>query len=140
MLVWFVDNAYADNNTSGSGRAGHGYALPVDVRPDSLTYPDGSSPSNRREPFDATFGLQATDPVCLHKQVTTDNKGGYTTLQACQDSKPGIATFNDSDPNAYWTSTNPWNSTKVAGHGVKATVTSEDTATGNITVSVTNPR
>jgi immune inhibitor A len=140
MLVWFVDNAYADNNTSKAGQAGHGYALPVDVRPDSLTYPDGSSPSNRRDPFDATFGLQATDPVCLHKQVATDNKGGYTTLAACQDSKPGIATFNDTDPNAYWTSTNPWNSTKVAGHGVKATVTSEDASTGNITVSVTNPR
>ncbi len=140
MLVWFVDQAYADNNTSGSGRAGHGYALPVDVRPDSLTYPDGSSPSNRRDPFDATFGLQATDPVCLHKQVANDRKtGGYTTLAACQGSKPGVATFNDTNPDAYWTSANPWNSTKVAGVGVKATVLSENTRTGNITVSVTNP-
>jgi immune inhibitor A len=139
MLVWLVDNRYADNNTSGSGRAGHGYALPVDVRPNSLTYPDGTSPSNRREPFDATFGLQQTDPVCLHKQVPTDNKGGWTTLAACQDAKPGIATFDDTNPNAYWTADNPWNSTKVAGVGVKATVLSEDAATGNITVSVTNP-
>ncbi|HET7194628.1 MAG TPA: immune inhibitor A domain-containing protein [Nocardioides sp.] len=137
MLVWLVDNAYADNNTSK--HPGHGYALPVDVRPNSLTYPDGSSPSNRREPFDATFGLQATDPVCLHKEVATDNKGGYTTLAACQDSKPGVATFNDTNPNAYWDSTNPQNSTKVAGLGVKATVTSEDASTGNITVSVVNP-
>jgi immune inhibitor A len=137
MLVWLVDNAYVDNNTSK--HPGHGYALPVDVRPNSLTYPDGSSPSNRREPFDATFGLQATDRVCLHKEVATDNKGGYTTVAACQDSVPGVATFNDTNPNAYWDSTNPQNSTKVAGLGVKATVISEDASTGNITVSVVNP-
>jgi immune inhibitor A len=140
MLVWYVDQAYEDNNTSGSGRAGHGYALPVDVRPNSLTYPDGTSPSNRREPFDATFSLQKTDPVCLHKQVANDRKtGGYSTLAACQGSVPGVATFNDTNPDAYWTSANPWNSTKVAGVGVKATVVSENTRTGNITVSVTNP-
>jgi immune inhibitor A len=137
MLVWFVDNAYADNNASK--HPGHGYALPVDVRPDSLTYPDGSSPSNRREPFDATFGLQATDPVCLHKQVATDNKGGYTTLEACQGAQPGVATFDDTNPNAYWNPANPQNSTKVTGLGVRATVVSEDASTGNITVSVTNP-
>ena len=137
MLVWLVDNAYVDNNTSK--HPGRGYALPVDVRPNSLTYPDGSSPSNRREPFDATFGLQATDKVCLHKEVATDNKGGYTTVAACQDSVPGVATFNDTNPNAYWDSTNPQNSTKVAGLGVKATVISEDASTGNITVSVVNP-
>ena len=109
------------------------------MRPDSLTYPDGSSPSNRREPFDATFGLQATDPVCLHKEVATDNKGGYTTVAACQGATPGVATFNDTNPNAYWDSKNPQNSTKVAGLGVKATVTSQDASTGNITVSVINP-
>ena len=138
MLVWLVDHAYADNNTST--HPGHGYALPVDLHPDSLTYPDGSSPSNRREPFDATFGLQPTDRVCLHKQVA-DRKapGGYRTVEACAASQPGVATFDDTLPNAYWNSANPQNSTKVAGHGVKATVVSEDAATGNITVSVTNP-
>jgi immune inhibitor A len=141
MLVWRVDNAYADNNTSGTDRAGHGYSLPVDVRPNSLTYPDGTSPSNRREPFDATFGLQPTDKVCLHKQVANGKKAAepYTTLAACQDSVPGVATFDDTNPNAYWTADNPWNSTKVAGVGVKATVLTEDADTGNITVQVTNP-
>ncbi len=136
MLVWLVDEAYADNN--GSAHPGHGYALPVDVRPNSLTYPDGTSPSNRREPFDATFGLDRTDAVCLHKQVA-DRKApnGYTTLAACAPSSPGIATFDDSDPDAYWDSANPQNSTKVAGVGVKATITANDG--GFLTVEVSNP-
>jgi len=136
MLVWYVDQSYADNN--GSEHPGHGYALPVDVRPDSLTYPDGSSPSNRREPFDATFGVESTDEVCLHKQVA-DKKApdGYVTLAACAPSSPGIATFDDSNPDAYWNSANPQNSTKVAGIGVTATVTSEDG--GFLTVQVDNP-
>lgn len=134
MLVWYVDLAYADNNTST--HPGGGYALPVDARPDSLTYPDGTSPSNRREPFDATFGLSATDEVCLHKQVATSS--GYDTLAACAPSVAGIATFDDSDPEAYWTAANEQNSVKVAGAGVSATVTAEN-ADRSITVQVTNP-
>jgi len=136
MLVWLVDNAFADNNTSQ--HQGHGYALPVDARPDSLTYPDGTSPSNRREPFDATFGLSATDEVCLHKQVADSSPAGYTTLAACAASTAGIATFDDSMPGAYYNPANPNASTLVAGIGVTATVTAEN-ADGSITVEVTNP-
>ncbi|WP_408898811.1 immune inhibitor A domain-containing protein [Nocardioides sp. R1-1] len=136
MLVWLVDLAHADNNTSV--HQGEGYALPVDVRPDSFTYPDGTSPSNRREPFDATFGLASTttDAVCLHKQVAT--KTGYTTQEACAPSVANVPTFDDSDPNRYWTAANPENSVKVAGAGVTATVTAENTD-GSITVQVRNP-
>ncbi|HWI43688.1 MAG TPA: immune inhibitor A domain-containing protein [Nocardioides sp.] len=135
MLVWLIDLAYADNNNSA--HEGEGYALPVDVRPNSLTYPDGTSPSNRREPFDATFGLSPTDKVCLHKQVA-DKKGNVTTLEACAPSVPGVATFDDSNPTAYWDAANPQNSVKVAGVGVKATVKSEN-ADGSLTVDVSNP-
>ena len=125
MLVWYVNHTVADNNTSA--HPGEGYALPVDVRPDSLTYPDGSSPSNRREPFDATFGLDATDRVCLHKQVA-DKKApnGYRTLEACAPSVAGVPVFDDSDPTAYWNPANPQNSVKVAGEGVTAEVTGQD--------------
>ncbi|HEU4811949.1 MAG TPA: immune inhibitor A domain-containing protein [Nocardioides sp.] len=135
MLVWLVDEAYSDNNATAD--PGHGYALPVDARPNSLTYPDGTSPSNRREPFDATFSLDATDAVCLHKQVAGKTSGSYTTLEACAPSSPGIATFDDSDPNAYWDSANPQNSTKVAGIGVTATITANNG--GFLTVAVSNP-
>jgi immune inhibitor A len=136
MLVWYVDHSFPDNNNDQEN--GRGYALPVDVRPNSLTYPDGSSPSNRREPFDATFGLEATDEVCLHKQVA-DKKApeGYVTLAACAPSVAGVPTFDDSDPEAYWNPANPQNSTKVAGLGITATVTGS--TGGFLTVQVDYP-
>ena len=56
LLVWMVDETYTDNNNSE--HAGHGLALPVDARPAPFKYGDGTQPSNRRQPFDATFGLQ----------------------------------------------------------------------------------
>jgi len=135
MLVWYVNHAYADNNVSA--HAGFGNAMVVDARPLSLTYPDGTRPSNRRQPFDATFGLQATDEVCLHKQVADSSAAGYSTAAACAPSVAGIATFDDSDPEAYWSSVNPQNSVKVAGLGVTATVVSEEG--GVLTVQVHNP-
>ena len=137
MLVWYVDHSVEDNNTSV--HPGSGQSLPVDARPAKFTYPDGSAPSNRRQPFDATFGREATDNTCLHKQVLVGNGPSQTieTLAACAPSNPGIPTFDDSDEDAYWSSTNPQNSVKVAGHGVKVTVT--DDAGDDLTVSVTNP-
>jgi hypothetical protein len=53
--------------------------------PAPLTYPDGTAPSNRRQPFDATFGLQAVDPVCLHKQVADTSPAGYSTVRGVRD-------------------------------------------------------
>ncbi len=135
MLVWMVDQGYADNNVST--HVGAGYALPVDVRPNSLTYPDGTSPSNRREPFDATFGLEATDETCLHKQVALKGGNVIDTLAACAPSVPGVPTFDDTNPLAYYSTAAPQNSVKVAGVGVKATVVSDKG--GVLTVSVTNP-
>ena len=56
LLVWMVDETYTDNNNSE--HTGHGLALPVDARPVPFRYDNGAMPSNRRQPFDATFGLQ----------------------------------------------------------------------------------
>ena len=89
MLVWMVDNTYADNNVSA--HPGAGYAMSVDARPEPLVYGDGTRPTNRRQPFDATFGLQATDPVCLHKQVADSSAAGYTTYDACAPASAGDA-------------------------------------------------
>ncbi len=58
-------------------------------------------------------------------------------LSACAPANAGIATFDDTDPLRYWSSANPQNSVKVAGAGVKATVTGG--TGGFLTVSVTNP-
>ena len=133
MLTWYVDHSYADNNTSE--HPGGGLALPVDARPAPFTYPDGSRPSNRRQPFDATFGLESTDGVCLHKEVLV--KREVQSLAACAPSNGGLPTFDDTNPLAYWSADNPQNSVKVAGHGVAATVT--DDSGSDLVVRVTNP-
>ncbi len=138
MLVWYVNHGYADNNVAT--HPGFGNAMVVDARPDSLTYPDGTSPSNRREPFDATFGLERMDSVCLEKEVASTVKGVTTfpLVKACNsahlDAKP---TFDDTKVSEYYATTAPQNSVKVANVGVKATVTAG--TTGALTVSVTNP-
>ena len=136
MLVWLVDQGYTDNNVIT--HPGQGYALPVDARPNSLTYPDGSSPSNRREPFDATFGLETVDPVCLHKEVATKAKGTTTIsiAAACISAEDRVAkpTFDDTKVDEYYSAAAPQNSVIVADEGVKATVVSE--ADGFLTVDV----
>ena len=112
LLVSYVDYAYADNNTRT--HPGGGLVLPVDARPAPVTFAGGFLLGNRRQPFDATFGQEATDKVTFHRNgVATDVP-----------SSPGIPTFSDSDPNRYWSSANPWNSVKVAGTGTSMTVTS----------------
>jgi immune inhibitor A len=137
MLVWYVNDAYADNNVAT--HPGGGSARPVDARPAPFGYSDGSRPSNRRQPFDAAFGTTAVPETCLHKEVLT-GKGKNQTVQelaACAPANAGIATFDDSDPLRYWSAANPQNSVKVAGAGVKATVTGD--AGGFLTVAVSNP-
>ena len=131
MLVWLVDPTAPDNNTSV--HPGSGYALPVDATPNSFTYSDGTSPTNRREPFDATFGRDVIDRTCLHKQVAADS-----TLETCSGGVPQQATFDDTLVSQYYDGVNnPQNSVKVAGAGVKATVTSVDNRTRNMVVDVT---
>jgi immune inhibitor A len=110
LLVSYADGQYGDNNTSA--HPGGGEVLPVDARPAPVLFYDGTKLGNRRQPFDATFGQEATDSVTFHKN------GVATTVP----SQPAIPTFDDRDPNRYWSAANPWNSTKVAGSGTTMTV------------------
>ncbi|MFD7444824.1 immune inhibitor A domain-containing protein [Streptomyces sp. NPDC059909] len=137
MLVWYVDRSFDDNNVSA--HPGGGLSMVVDARPEPFTYGDGTYPSNRRQPFDATFGLEATDATCLHKEVLSGNGAHQTvvTREACAPSNPGIAVFDDSNPDAYYSTANPQASVKVAGHGVKVTVTGD--AADDLTINVVNP-
>jgi immune inhibitor A len=138
LLVWAVDETFDDNNTID--HPGHGLALPIDARPAPFTYPDGTMPSNRRQPFDATFGLQRTDAVSLHKEVVV-GKGKSQTVQSVAATAPsaaGIPTFTDTIPNAFFSSANPLGGVYVAGHGVRVTVTAENVG-GTMTVTVVNP-
>ncbi|GAB3870468.1 immune inhibitor A domain-containing protein [Terrabacter terrigena] len=110
MLVWFANGEYSDNNTKD--HPGGGEVLPVDARPAPVTFQDGVRLGNRRQPWDATFGQEATDAVTFHRNGTA----------LAVPSQPAIATFDDRDPNRYWSSANPWASTKVAGSGTTMTV------------------
>ncbi|KRE38016.1 protease [Janibacter sp. Soil728] len=113
LLVWYVNNGYADNNTSA--HPGYGMVLPVDARPAPVKFSNGKLLGNRRQPFDATFGKQRTDTVTFH------NAGIPQTVP----SSKGITTFDDSDPDRYWSAENPWSSTKVAGSGTSIKVLDE---------------
>ena len=119
MLVWYVNTAYADNNTNpvagSGGHPGHGRALPVDAHPTALKFPGGALLGNKRQPFDATFGLHRTDPVTLHRN------GAALDIP----SRPGVPVFDDTNPNAYYDPANPQNSVIVGGAGVKVEVLSE---------------
>jgi immune inhibitor A len=124
MLVWYIDGQYTDNNTSG--HPGGGEVLPVDARPAPVRFYDGTKLGNRRQPFDATFGLERTDAVTFHKNgIATDVP-----------SRPAIPTFDDSNPSAYWDATNPWSSTKVAGSGTVMKVSKSEDGGNELQVQV----
>jgi immune inhibitor A len=154
LLIWVVDETYTDNNTSE--HAGRGLALPIDARFAPFQYSDGTQPSNRRQPFDATFGLQDvpegpnfdpedpanTDPFgCggLHKQVVVGNGQNQTIDYLCawptEEEREAIPVFTDSGEDAYWDDSNPQNSSKVAGTGLTIEVTGQ-TENGPIAVEV----
>ncbi|ADU48544.1 immune inhibitor A domain-containing protein [Intrasporangium calvum] len=124
MLVWYADGAYSDNNTST--HPGGGQALPVDARPAPVTFYDGSRLGNRRQPFDATFGLEATDAVTFHKN-------GIATEVP---SSAAMPTFDDSVVERYWDASNPWASTKVAGSGTTLTVVRSEDGGNELEVQV----
>ncbi|SNY47473.1 immune inhibitor A domain-containing protein [Paractinoplanes atraurantiacus] len=115
LLVWYVNPAAGNNNTSR--HPGVGLSLPVDARPKPVVFPDGVLLGNRRQPFDATFGLQSTDPVTFHRN------GAAASVPR----QKAIPVFDDSDPLRYYDSTNPQGSVKVAGAGVKLEVKTQIT-------------
>ncbi len=124
MLVWFANGQYDDNNTSA--HPGGGQVLPVDARPTPIMFGDNLL-ANRRQPFDATFGLEATDSVTFHRNG----------IAATVPSQPAIPTFDDSVVDRYWAARNPWGSTKVAGSGTTMTVAKSVDGGNELQVKVT---
>jgi immune inhibitor A len=124
LLVWYSDGACTDNNTIN--HVGCGQTLPVDARPAPVTFPDGKLLGNRRQPWDATFGQEATDKVTFHRNG----------VAAVVPSQRAIPTFDDKDPDRYWSALNPLASTKVAGTGTRISVLDTSRNGDQMTVSV----
>lgn len=98
LLVWYYDTSFEDNNVGDNcagGRCG-GLFLPVDAHPDLLLRPDnGQVWRPRIQSYDSTFGLQATDVVCLH----------MNSVEGCYGGLPANPKFDDTQ--AYWFPPNP---------------------------------
>ncbi|SCG46729.1 immune inhibitor A domain-containing protein [Micromonospora inositola] len=127
LLVWYVNYAYGDNNTSE--HPGYGLNLPVDVRPGQIKAGNQGTISNRRNGYDATFSLYG-------KPAQTFHKNGVAVTVPALDPNP---LFTDSGTNKYWNSSNPWNSVKVAGTGTKIEILQQGTnPTDDMVVKVSN--
>jgi immune inhibitor A len=98
LLVWYYDTSFADNNVGDacdSGRCG-GLFLPVDAHPALLIRPDsGNMWRPRIQAYDSTFGLEPTDPVCLHAN----------SVEGCFESLPANPLFDDTL--SYWVAPDP---------------------------------
>ncbi|PWU58552.1 protease [Micromonospora globispora] len=127
MLVWYVNYAYGDNNTSA--HPGYGLNLPVDVRPDKINVGGQGVISNRRNGYDATFSLYT-------KPAQTFHKNGVAVTVPELEPHP---IFSDKGIGQYWTSGNAWNSVKVAGTGTTIEILQQGTnPTSDMVVKVTN--
>jgi immune inhibitor A len=129
LLIWYVNSRFGDNNTSQ--HEGGGQALPVDARPKPMKWSDGTIARARIQSFDSTFGLQKTDPLSLHREVSATS---LTTL--VKGKQAPVWKFDDTNPDAYWDAANPRHSVKVGGTGTTIKVLTQDTRTGNMTIQV----
>ena len=123
LLINYWDTGQADNNVGD--HPGEGLILPIDANPAIMHWADGSTMRPRLQSFDSTFGLQATNPITLHKD-------GVAVSFA---SKPGVPVFNDLQ--SWWTASDPgdapangryqakWSSVDVPKTGTQIRVKSE---------------
>ena len=132
------NHSVEDNNTSQ--HPGAGLSLPVDARPAKFTYPDGigaeqPAPAVGRDLRTA----RPRDATCLHKQVVAGKGQSQTieTLEACAPAAPGSRPSTTATRWRTGRAGNPQNSVKVAGEGVKVTVTGDRGQ--DLTISVVNP-
>ena len=111
LLVSYWDNSFTDNNVGANCAAGRcgGLLLPVDAHPEAMLRADGKVWRNRTQAYDATFGLEPTDAITLHKYGA----------QSIHPSLPAVPIFDDN--NSYYDSANPMGSviTPVTGTQIR---------------------
>jgi immune inhibitor A len=97
LLVWYYDTSFDNNNVGDACLAGRcgGLVLPVDAHPALLMRPDGRVWGTAVQSHDSTFGLEATDAFCLHRNSVQDCIGGL----------PANPLFDDRMD--YWVAPNP---------------------------------
>ena len=127
LSINYWNTAYARNTVNR--HPGAGLVLPVDAHPAALRWSDNTVARNRIQTYDASFGLEATDPISLHRETAA----GMTTLGVAR--KPAVPVFDDSDPNAYYDPANPLGSVKVAGTGTTIRVV-QSNRNGMMTIEV----
>ena len=127
LSVNYWNTAYTRNTVNR--HPGAGLVLPVDAHPAALRWSDNAVARNRIQTYDASFGLEATDPLSLHRETAA----GMTTLGVAR--KPAVPVFDDSDPNAYYDPANPLGSVRVAGTGTTIRVV-QSNRSGMMTIEV----
>ena len=133
LLIWYYDTSFADNNVGDNCAAGRcgGIDLPVDAHPGLLLRPDNGKVWRARvQSFDSTFGLQATDQICLHANG----------VGQCYPSLPANPLFDDTQ--SYWVAPDPsignlgWFSVPVPATGTTIRVVSMSAHDGFMQVVV----
>ena len=115
LLIWHVDESYPDNRTGA--HPGHGLVLPVDARPKPIVFKDGTLLGNRRQPFDATFGLERTDAVTFHRLGEAVKRAFTARPFPCSTTRTRSGTGRSSTPRArsWWPARGPgsWWSSRI---------------------------
>ncbi len=108
LLISYWDTSFNDNNVGQ--HPGQGLILPIDAHPEPLLRKDGTPWRTRVQVYDATFGLQRTDPIALSY---LDSSGRLVRVK--YPSLPAARTFNDL--NTYWYASKPDAGVKVPKTG-----------------------
>ncbi|MQA06331.1 MAG: M6 family metalloprotease domain-containing protein [Streptosporangiales bacterium] len=132
LLVSFWDETQEDNNTSE--HPGKGLVLPVDANPRPFSSNDGVVQRNRHQAYDATFGVENSDPLKLTTEVKKGKRWQVTVVDV--PAHEGVPVFDDSKPKAYWSGQNPTGSVQVAGVGVQIEVTGQSAGGETMDVAV----
>ena len=122
LLINYWDTSQRNNNTKT--HPGAGLVLPIDAHPKSMARPDGTRWRNRIQSYDATFGLQATDPLTLHV-------GG---VEQKFPSLPAVKVFDDRT--SYYDPANPQGSVKHPNTGTQIRIVSYSAQDGFMQVEV----
>jgi len=118
VLITYWDTSQTDNNTSA--HPGAGLILPIDARPKAIKWSNGGLVDNRRQPFDATFGVEKTNGIVLSSEVKSAD--GIRVITAAVPSSPAVKVFDDTATDTYYDPANQWGSVLTAGSGVKIKV------------------